>query len=360
VASAGGASALARIVTGARHRWRRLAGAPTRFIEERIRLPELRERVEHVVGPERVDCGPDEVLAICVVRNGAAHVPSFVEHHLALGVRHIVLLDTGSTDETIALASAHDAVTVLRTACPYARYENPMKRYLARRFSTGRWNLCVDIDERFDYPFSESLPLRELLAYLNRERHGALVAQMLDLFPAGSLAELAAMDQGDFLRTHIHYDLSDIRRSTYLYGTPSNEAIAMHWGGIRRTLFGTENGLTKAALVRVDPGVELFTDWHHVEHARLADVSGVLLHYPFAGGFAAKVDDAARTGRYGPSATREYRRYHERLREGADVTLPTPDARTWRGATTLVDEGFLEVGMPYLRWVEAHRAARVG
>ena len=31
-----------------------------------------------------------------------------------------------------------------------------MKRYLAERFSPGRWNLCADIDELSDYPFSES------------------------------------------------------------------------------------------------------------------------------------------------------------------------------------------------------------
>ena len=30
--------------------------------------------------------------------------------------------------------------------------ENTMKRYLAERFSRGRWNLCADIDELFDYP----------------------------------------------------------------------------------------------------------------------------------------------------------------------------------------------------------------
>jgi hypothetical protein len=39
---------------------------------------------------------------------------------------------------------------------PSNKYENTMKRYLAERFSPGRWNLCADIDELFDYPFSES------------------------------------------------------------------------------------------------------------------------------------------------------------------------------------------------------------
>ena len=47
-------------------------------------------------------------------------------------------------------------------------------------------------------------------------------------------------------------------------------------GGIRRSVFGTENGLTKAPLVFVDDQIETFVEWHHVRHGRIADVTGVL------------------------------------------------------------------------------------
>ena len=65
---------------------------------------------------------------------------------------------------------AQEDVTVLQTDAPYNKYENTMKRYLAERFSSGRWNLCADIDELFDYPFSESLSLRDFLGYLNTQQ----------------------------------------------------------------------------------------------------------------------------------------------------------------------------------------------
>jgi hypothetical protein len=81
----------------------------------------------------------------------------------------------------------------------------------------------------------------------------------------------------------------------------------MHWGGIRHRVFGTKNGLTKAALIRADRGMELFVYWHHVRGGAVADFTAVLLHYPFVATFAAKVADAVATGRYGANTSREYR-----------------------------------------------------
>ena len=67
-----------------------------------------------------------------------------------MGVKHFVFLDNGSTDRTVEMLCAHEDVTVLQTNAPYQKYENTMKRYLAERFSPGKWNLCADIDELFD------------------------------------------------------------------------------------------------------------------------------------------------------------------------------------------------------------------
>ena len=121
-------------------------------IEFGLRPHLLRGRVTHVHGPEHIDYGPDELLLISVVRNGALYVDSFMEHYRTLGVANYVFLDNGSTDDTVGMLCAYPSVTVLRTDAPYSKYENTMKRYLAERFSRGRWNLCADIDELFDYP----------------------------------------------------------------------------------------------------------------------------------------------------------------------------------------------------------------
>lgn len=308
-----------------------------------------------MAGPESVGYGPDEVLAICVVRNGEAYVRPFLEHHLGLGVAHVVFLDNGSTDGTVERARESDRVTILSCDLPYEKYENVMKRYLARRFSRGRWNLCVDIDELFEYPFSNVLPLPSLVEYLNRHQYTAVVAQMLDMLPEGPLQEARIAPGRRLEETFPFYDVTDVRHTKYPFGNLSNPAVKMHWGGIRKAVFGTDNGLTKAALVKADDSVDLFVKYHHAENVKVADFTGVLLHFPFTDAFAGKVADAVATGRYGPLTTREYEGYAKALAEGGDLGLRRPFARRLGRIEELVEAGFLVVSESYLRWVEAHR-----
>jgi hypothetical protein len=318
-----------------------------RILELHVRPLLLKGRVTHIHGPARVDYGARELITITVVRNGASYVDPFLEHHRRLGVKHLVFLDNGSADETVAMLSRHPDTTVLRSSAPYATFENSMKTYLARRFSRGRWNLCVDIDELFDYPFSSTLRLPEFLAYLDNRRFTAVVAQMLDMFadrPITDSVRGAAM-----LNAHEYYDVSAIEKSDYTWSEASNPAIRMHWGGIRRTVFGTNNGLTKAALVKMEPGVVPFNVWHHATGARVADVSCLLRHYPFAAAFVDKVNDAVETGRYGATTTGEYASYRAGLERDPRLTLKRATAKRFSTTDALVDEGFLVVSDEYRR-----------
>jgi len=116
--------------------------------------------VEHLYGPAEIPYGEDELVVVCLVRDGEPWVSTFVEHYISLGAKHLVFLDNNSTDDTVAAASGYDGVTVLRTALPFnADVEGTggqvvMRQYLIERFGRGRWSLCVDVDELFDYPTS--------------------------------------------------------------------------------------------------------------------------------------------------------------------------------------------------------------
>jgi hypothetical protein len=180
-----------------------------------------------------------------------------------------VFLDNGSTDHTIEMLCAHDGVTVLQTDAPYQKYENTMKRYLAERFSAGRWNLCADIDELFDYPFSDRLSLRDFLRYLNANSYTAVLSQMLDMFSDTPLAELESKPDDLLKERYVYYDISAIRKVDYLWSPRSNVEIKGRLDGIRKTVFGTENGLSKAALVLMDGEIRTFMTWHHVRGAWL-------------------------------------------------------------------------------------------
>ena len=126
----------------------------------------MEHNVEHLYGPETVDYESDELVVLVLLRNGRPYIKAFIEHYLSLGAKHIVFLDNGSTDGTVEALKGYDNVTVLRSMLPYKRYNVAMKRYLIERFGRGRWTLSVDMDELFDYPYSDVVSLRSLLRYL--------------------------------------------------------------------------------------------------------------------------------------------------------------------------------------------------
>jgi hypothetical protein len=185
-----------------------------------------------------------------------------------------------------------------------------------------------------------------------------MVAQMLDLFADENLKRTDGGSDIPIEEACICYDISNIEKTEYSFGMPANPRIRMHWGGIRKTLFNTNNGLTKAALIFLDGTLEPFVRWHHTQYARIADISAVLLHYPFAGPFYEKVKDAVKTGRYGYFTTREYYKYWEVLKHNPALTIKRDCARKLEGVDALVEEDFLVISDSYRRWTEMHAKCR--
>src|SRR5918999_664374 len=160
--------------------------------EEKIREEKmiLARSLEHLHGPEEIPYGEDELVVVCLVRDGRPYVKSFVEHYFALGAKYIAFLDNNSTDGTVEALREYNNVTVLRTKLPYKANtgitrdgitgngwsrEILFKQYLISRFGKqDRWCLCVDIDELFDYPYSDVVSLRSLLNYLSSKSYTAV------------------------------------------------------------------------------------------------------------------------------------------------------------------------------------------
>lgn len=320
------------------------------MMEFGIRRVLLPFRVRHLSGPRRPPVGSDGLVAISVVRDGELWAKSFLAHHRALGARHFVILDNGSTDRTVHLFSDQPDVTLLQTHASYSAYENTMKRFLANRFCAGRWCLCVDVDELFEFPGSPRASLDALLSYCDTRGYNAVVTQMLDMFSDAPLRNVRSSVDDDIRATYPYYDISAIERSAYLSAVPDDK-IQMHRGGIRKTVFGTDNGLTKISLFRMDDTLKPFVQWHHAEGARIANVSAVLLHYPFVETFYAKVVDAVGDGRYGYLTSDEYRAYLDSFDSNSEVRLRLATASRLDSIDQLVEEGFLVSSSDYLGFV---------
>jgi Glycosyl transferase family 2 len=314
--------------------------------------------VKHLHGPERIAYAPDELVVVCLVRNGRPYIKSFIDHYLSLGVKHIVFLDNGSDDDTVAVARNHERVTVMQTKLPYQKYEYQMTEYLIARFGKGRWILYADIDELFDYPYSDVVGLSSLLRYLNERSYTAVVAQMLDMFPDEGLSSRLGQKDEPLKELYRFYDLSNIERKDYARRRSNvigNHEIKRYKGGIRNTVFDAPFTLTKHPLVVFNSKLKhTHGGLHGIKNARIADFSCVLYHYKLVNGLREQVARAVSDERYSTYAS-WYKRYHEVLEREPSIRIRQDSARELGSVNELIDNGFLVVSDEYKRWADAEK-----
>src|SRR5215212_906985 len=317
--------------------------------------------VKHVHGPEEIPLGEDELVVVCLVRDGRPWLESFMEHYASLGARHIVFLDNGSRDATVTVAAGYDNVTILRSTLPFDRYELLFRQYLIQRFGQGRWSLCVDIDELFDYPYSDIIGLQSLLGYLNGKSYTAVAAQMLDMIPDGPLAGLIGGPEESFQERHNLYDLSGLKRKDITRHSGRNNVfdstdIECLAGGIRETVFDVMPRLTKFPLVFSDGIVKpVEGSPHHIDNARIADFSCVLFHYKYVGNFHEQAAQAVREGNHW-NYSAQYKQYLEVLDKNPRLTLKRDTSQEIGNVNDLLEEQFLVVSEDYVNWVDAEEA----
>ena len=326
------------------------------------------DSIEHLYGPEEVPYAEDELVLVCLLRDGRPYLKSFMEHYTSMGVKHLFFLDNGSTDGTVEALKGYDNTTVLRTGLPFKRYELSMRQYLVERFcQKGRWCLYADIDELFDYPYSDVVSLSSLLRYLNERSYTAVVAQMLDMFPEEPLSSSASSPDELLKQRHRFYDISNIQTKGIKEHGRNNiyesDDIEYFLGGIRSTLFGTKAYLTRFALMFSDGKVKPFAgSGHRVDNARVADLTCVYLHYKFLDEhFHKKVASAVREENY-PYNSSQYKKYLEVLEKNPGLLVKGEGARELRSVNDLVENHFLVVSEEYMVLVyeEEERKRRSG
>src|SRR5215208_5194975 len=317
----------------------------------------LRSSIEHLHGPEEVDYEPDELVVVCLVRDGRPYVKSFVEHYRSLGAKHLFFLDNGSTDGTVEALKNYDNTTVLRSKLPFKEYDVLFKQYLIGRFGRkDRWCLCVDIDELFDYPYSEVVGLNSFLGYLNSNSYTAVVAQMLDMFPEEPLSDREGNLQDEPLKErHRFYDISNLKRVSIKKNprlrnnTLQSDEIETFRNGIDNTVFGTEPLRTKFPLVFTDGRIKPFDrSSHWVDNAKIADITCVLLHYKFLDGYFHKRTMQAVQEESHYKNSRGAKKHLEVLNRNPTLQLKRESARELKGVNDLVENGFLVVSEEYM------------
>lgn len=316
----------------------------------------LHHSLRLVHNPGEITCGTDEVIVLVVVRDGRPYVRSFVEHYRSLGAKHLVFLDNGSTDGTVEALKGYEDVTVFSTTLPFKRYGLSMRKYLAERFGRERWTLNVDVDELFVYPYMDVVGLKSLLGYLNANSYNAVVTSVLDMFPEEPLSDAAGDGDEPLRERHRFYDVSDLHEEPYesvgdVGNVLSNPDVPILRGGIRRTLFGLNSLLIKHPLIFLDGNLKpMDLSEHWVGDARLADFTGVLLHYKLLNGLYAAVRREVESRNY-PNRWRKYDRYLMVLEGAPSLAVKTATARELESTNDLVGTRFMPLSERYMGFV---------
>ncbi len=315
----------------------------------------IRMASRHVAGPLQVALTHDEVGLTCMLKNGAYYLPELLEHHRALGVRHFLIIDNGSDDDTVAIASAHQDVTVIANPLPARIYESALRAQIAQRVFRGGWLLFVDSDELAEMPHGEGRPISDFTHYCNLNGYEVVVGQSLDLFSAAPLNDSADWDYSRSIREFDRYSLHDIRSFPY-HDTEnvafswflrdnaiSNPEIGIKFGGIRREIFGEDCCLTHHRLVRNRKDVAVYTHPHCCSNASCADFTLLTRHYKFAGPFLQRERDQIASGTWSHG---EDEKRIAMIKDDAFAFKPA-EPRRYTGTAKLVEEGFLDASAAF-------------
>jgi len=138
-------------------------------------------KVRRVGGYVPPGLGPEDVLVFCSVQDAADQIEGFLDHHLALGVRGVVMLDQGSRDETVQLALRRAPVLVLHSPDPITNPET-VRAILEPRFLGDARALWLNVEQRFSFLGQDRISLGRLCRFLAREgRPGPLAVEASSL-----------------------------------------------------------------------------------------------------------------------------------------------------------------------------------
>jgi hypothetical protein len=270
-----------------------------------------------------LDPAADEILCFVCLRNENLRLPGFLDYYRELGVHRFVVVDNGSLDGSTDTLLAEPDVHVFHTDQRYSLngYGVGWLNSVLAEHGVGRWTVTVDVDEWLVYPWCEEVALPALIGDLDRRGEQALLTFLLDMYADRPIRD-ATYDRGaSCLEACPWFDGGSYEwdRNDPVYGR-----VPLR-GGPRARLFwaGSDKErpspfLPKIPLVKWRADLAYSASTHVLPGARLAALSGALLHFKLMADFVPRVAEEARRGEHWDRAG-QYVQYAEGVRARPDV-----------------------------------------
>lgn len=324
----------------------------------------LRSSIKHTHGPAKFDLASDDVVVVAVIKQAGYYLDVFFDHYRALGVKHFVFVDNGSTDGTLERIKSEPGTIILESNLKISKYEVEFRRHAAQTFARNHWVLFADQDELFDFEGSAVLGVSGLARYMQANGYTALMAQMLDLFPDASIQSYAkatfqtVADDFQFydLTEIIRYDYHDYDAIEWSYFMKTNETtnddLKFMFGGVRKKFFSDMCCLTKHPLVFIDDVTWPNPHPHTAAHVKVADFSALLKHYKFTNEPFARDLQTIREGTvmHGADKLRI-----DVVRNAPDISFHTESALGWDGIEPLYRQGFLVQSPAFTQFIGSYQ-----
>ncbi|RYI29173.1 MAG: glycosyltransferase family 2 protein, partial [Acetobacteraceae bacterium] len=282
----------------------------------------------------------------------ALRLPHFLHHHRALGVRHFLVVDNGSSDGSAGLLRGQPDVSLWKTSDSYkaSRFGMDWLTWLQLRHGHGHWCLTLDADELLVYPYWQTRPLPALTNWLEGQGRASFGALTVDMYPEGPVSQ-GQVAPGDDPLTHLTcFDCGN-------YQTQVQPRMRNLWvqGGVRaRAFFAADPRraptLNKTPLVHWNRRFAYVNSTHALLPPRLNVVyatdggeltSGVILHTKFLPGITERSAEEKARGEHFGNAD-QYSAYYDRL--SADPVLHTPASIRYTGWRQLEALGLMSRG----------------
>ena len=257
-------------------------------------------------------------------------LPYFLDYYRALGVKHFIIVDNGSTDDTREILKTCNDVTVFYTEASYknANFGMHWLNFLLRKYGSGHWCITCDPDEFLVYPFMDSRTLEELTAYLDASEERAFFCIMSDMYSDKSIDETHYQAGTDPLEVCPYFDKNGYAVQTNEYY--QNRHIT---GGVRRRIFDRNTPEEAPALVKI-PLVKWEKHYAYVLSMHLIlprflngtntlkHTTGMVQHFKFLDQLTEKVQTEMHAKQHWNDSI-EYKKYDEAIKE--KVFLYDPD-----------------------------------
>lgn len=297
------------------------------------------------------DIGKGDILVVGCVRNERLRLPWFLAHHRNLGVNKFLLIDNASDDGTREYLLDQSDVSVFSTNERYSESNCGVNwlNTVLNAYAIGHWTLVLDADELFIFPGFEATGLARFVDYLANEEIDAVIAPMLDMYPRGPIADTAYQEGTSLIEACPFFD----GKGYTLRKVAKGGLKSLQRGGPRHRLFWQEHDrpypspvLTKIPLIRWKKDLALEASTHVLKNAKLAGVTGLLLHFKFLQDFVENASkEAGRQEHF--AGARQYRAYADVLSDNPKLSAFWEGSVRYQNSAQLLGMGLMTVPRVY-------------